>query len=190
VKLVSSSKSNKTIKSLTKQVKTLKKLVSVLQAHNKDSEDNSSISSEEGDVHFQYTCAAIASTNPNVAMALKSPKTWDSDLRSVWLLDSQSTFDLCCTRDFAAKMQKAKQALNMLSNGGGLRITKECMVLGYESWMWFTKRAMTNIICMKNIIHLYQVTYDSERRTAFIVHQEEFGLPNMVFDIHPYGLHV
>jgi hypothetical protein len=158
------------IKSLIKQVKTLKKLVSALQAHNKDSKDNSSISSEEGDAHFQYMCAAIASTNPNVAMALKSLKAWDLDLRSVWLLDSQSTFDLCCNLDFAAKMQKAKQALNMSSNGGGLRITKECMVLGYESWMWFTKRAMTNIICLKNIICLYWVTYNSKRRTAFIVH--------------------
>jgi hypothetical protein len=64
------------------------------------------------------------------------------------------------------------------------------MVLGYEFWMWFTKRAMTNIICLKNIIHLYRVTYDSKRRTAFIVHQEEFGLPNMVFDMHPCGLHI
>jgi hypothetical protein len=190
VKSVSSSKSNKTIKSLTKQVKMLKKSVSALQAHNKDSEENSSISSEEGDAHFQYTCAAIASTNPNVAMALKSPKAWDLDLRSVWLLDSQSTFDLCCNTDFAAKMRKAKQALNMSSNGGGLRITKECMVLGYESWMWFTKRAMTNIICLKNIIRLYWVTYDSKRQTAFIVHREEYGLPNMVFDMHPCGLHV
>ncbi len=49
---------------------------------------------------------------------------------------------------------------------------------------------MTNIICLKNIIRLYRVTYNSERRTAFIVHQEEFGLPNMVFDMHPCGLHV
>jgi hypothetical protein len=52
----------------------LKKLVSTLQAHNEDSNDNFSISSEEGDARFQYTCAAIASTNLNVAMALKSPK--------------------------------------------------------------------------------------------------------------------
>jgi hypothetical protein len=108
VKSVLSSKSNERIKSLTKQVKTLKKSVSALQAHNKDSKDDSSISSEEGDAHFQYTCAAIASTNPNVAMAFKSPKAWDLDLRSVWLLDSQSTFDLCCNPDFAAKMRKAK----------------------------------------------------------------------------------
>ncbi len=48
-------------------------------------------------MHFQYTCAAIASTNPNVALAFKSPKAWDLDLRSVWPLDSQLTFGLCCT---------------------------------------------------------------------------------------------
>jgi hypothetical protein len=179
VKLVSSSKSNKTIKSLTKQVKTLKKSVSALQAHNKGSKDNSSISSEEGDAHFQYMCATIVSTNLNVAMALKSPKTWDLDLRvyGSWIVSQRLIY-------------VATRTLNMSSNGSELRIIKEYMVLGYESWMWFTKIAMTNIICLKNIIHLYRVTYNSKQQTAFIVHQEEFGLPNMVFDMHPCGLHV
>jgi len=49
---------------------------------------------------------------------------------------------------------------------------------------------MTNILCLKNLIRMYRVTYDSERQTAFIVHREKFGLPNMVFDMHPWGLHV
>ncbi len=49
---------------------------------------------------------------------------------------------------------------------------------------------MTNILCLKNLIRLYWVTYDSDQRTAFIVHREEFGLPNMVFDMHPCGLHI
>jgi len=49
---------------------------------------------------------------------------------------------------------------------------------------------MTNILCLKNLIRMYRVTYDSERQTALIVHREEFGLPNMVFDMHPCGLHV
>jgi hypothetical protein len=78
----------------------------------------------------------------------------------------------------------------MLSNRGGLQISKESMIPGYAFWVWFTTRAMTYIICLKNLIHLYWVTYDSERWTAFIVHQEEFGLPNMIFDMHPSGLHV
>jgi hypothetical protein len=49
---------------------------------------------------------------------------------------------------------------------------------------------MTNILCLKNLIRLYQVTYDSKWQMAFIVHREEFGVPNMVFDMHPCGLHV
>jgi hypothetical protein len=49
---------------------------------------------------------------------------------------------------------------------------------------------MTNIICLKNLICLYQVTYDSKHQTAFIVHWEEFGLPNMIFDMCSCGLHV
>ena len=64
------------------------------------------------------------------------------------------------------------------------------MVPGYDFYVWFTTRAMTNIICLKNLIHLYWVTYDSKRQMAFIIHWEEFGLPNMIFDMHPCGLHI
>ncbi len=49
---------------------------------------------------------------------------------------------------------------------------------------------MTNIICLKNLICLYRVTYDSEQQTAFIAHWEELGLPNMIFDMHLFGMHV
>ncbi len=97
----------------------------MLQAHQEDSNDDSSLSSEDGDAHFQYACVAIESTNPKVAMALKSRKAWDLDLRSVWLLDNQSTFDLCCNLDFTQKRHNAKRAMNMSSNGGGLQISKE-----------------------------------------------------------------
>jgi hypothetical protein len=62
-----------------------------------------------------------------------------------------------------------------------MRISKECKVLGYDFWVWYTQRAMTNILSLKNLIRLYRVTYDSEKRTSFIVHREEFGLPDMVF---------
>ncbi len=49
---------------------------------------------------------------------------------------------------------------------------------------------MTNIICLKNMIRLYWVMYDSKHQMAFIVHREEFGLPNMIFDMHPCELHI
>jgi hypothetical protein len=103
---------------------------------------------------------------------------------------NQSTFDLCCNPDFAHKWRNAKRAMHMSSNGGGLCISKECKVLDYDFWVWFTKQAMTYIFCLKNLIRLYRVTNDSKRQMAFIVHWEEFGLPNMVFDMHPCGLHI
>jgi len=49
---------------------------------------------------------------------------------------------------------------------------------------------MTNILSLKNLIRLYRVTYDSKKRTSFIVLREEFGLPDMVFDMHLCGVHV
>jgi hypothetical protein len=62
------------IKLLTQQIKTLKKSASTLQAHQEDGNNDSSLSSEDGDAHFQYACAAIEATNPKVAIALKSHK--------------------------------------------------------------------------------------------------------------------
>ncbi len=64
------------------------------------------------------------------------------------------------------------------------------MVLGYDFWVWFTTRAMTDIIFLKNLIRLYQATYNSKWLNAFMVHWEEFGLPNMVLDMHLCGLHI
>jgi hypothetical protein len=113
-------------------------LVSALQAHQEDSDNNSNLSSEDGDAHFQYACVAIEATNPKKAMALKSQKAQDLDLMSVWLLDNQSTSDLCCNPDFARKQHYAKRATNVLSNGGDLQISKECVVPGYDFWVWFT----------------------------------------------------
>jgi hypothetical protein len=107
---------SKLIESLTKKGKTLKKLVSVLQAHQADSKNNSSLSNEDEEAHFQYECVAIKTTNPKVAMALKSNKAQNLDLRSVWLLDNQSTFDLCSNPDFTNKRCNAKREMNMSSN--------------------------------------------------------------------------
>ncbi len=102
--------SSKSIKSLTKQLKTLKKPVSTLQALKEDSNNISSLSSEDGDAHFQYACAAIEATNPKVSMTLKSHKTRG-------FLDNQSTFDLCCNPDFAGKKCNAKRAITCRATG-------------------------------------------------------------------------
>ncbi len=117
-------------------------------------------------------------------------KFTDLDLRNVLLLDNQSTFNLCCNKMFASKIFKANNALLMMSNGGGLKITKKYKILGYMYLVWFSKKAITNIICLKNLIKCYRLTYDSKLDTTFVVHCSALGLPDLLFEMHPCGLHV
>jgi len=192
-KSTSSSKSikslSKTLKSLEKSNRKLKKSVSALQKCNEDGEE-SSISSSEGSNHFQMDLDLLEERNPKIVLALKSSKNVDLDLRNVLLLDNQSTFDLCCNKKFTSQITKATNALTMTSNGGGLRITEKCKIPGYRYPVWYSKKAITNIICLKNLIKCYRVTYDSEVDTTFVVHRSASGLPDLLFEMHPCGLHV
>ncbi len=128
--------------------------------------------------------------NPKIVLALKSKKFADLDLRNVFLLDIQSTFDLCCNKSFTLKIFGATNALTMTSNGGGLRITHKCKIPGYKYEIWFSKKAITNIICLKNLIKCYRVTYDSKVDTTFVVHRSAYGFPDLMFEMHPCGLYV
>jgi len=85
----------------------------------------------EGDTHFQYACAAIATTHPAEVMALKSHKARDLDLRSVWLLDNQSTFDLCCNPDFAHKRRDATRqcTCQVIAVDFGFPRNVQCLVM-------------------------------------------------------------
>jgi hypothetical protein len=108
----------------------------------------------------------------------------------VLLLDNQSTIDLRCNKKFTSKIWKAINALTMTSNGGGLRITKKCKIPGYKYPIMYSKKPITNTICLKNLIKCYRVTYDSKLDTTFVVHCSAFGLPDLLFEMHPCGLHV
>jgi hypothetical protein len=113
------------------------------------------------------------------------------DLRNVLLLDNQSrTFVLCCNRKFTCSVKTVLDALNMTSNGGGLRISEKCKLPGYKFWVWFSKKAITNIICLKNLIKIYGVIFERDVDTTFVVHRTQFGLPDLMFEMHPCGLHV
>jgi hypothetical protein len=159
-KSVASNKSSKTIKSLSKTMKSLekdnqrlKKSVSALQKCDED--EDSSLSSVEGSSHFQDAMEMLEEHHPKLVLALKSSKFTNLDLRNVLLLDNQSTFDLCCNKMFAFKIIKAENALSMTSNGGGLKITEKCKLPGYKYLVWYSKKAITNIICLKNLIKCY-----------------------------------
>ncbi len=91
---------------------------------------------------------------------------------------------------FASKIIKAENALLTTSNGGGLKITKKCKIPGYKYLVWYSKKVITNIICLMNLIKCYWVTYDSKLDTTFVVHHSAFGLPDLLFEMHLCGLHV
>ena len=54
--------------------------------------------------------------------------------------------------------------------------------------IWFSEKAISYILSLKDAIALYRVTYNSDDK-QFIVHQSEHGKPNMLFKIHSSGLH-
>jgi hypothetical protein len=181
---------SKIIKSPEKVNCRLKKSISALQKCKEDDDNDLSISSAEGLSHLQKVIEFLKESFPKIVLALKSSNSFNLDLRCVLLLDNQSLFDLCCNRGFMSIIWKVSHTLNMTSNGSGLKITKQGKFLGYKFWVWFSEQAITNIICLKNLIKIYRVTCDSKIETTFIVHCQQCGLPNLFFKMHPCGLHI
>ena len=64
------------------------------------------------------------------------------------------------------------------------------MCISYCSTIVIVSEAITNIFSVKDVKKHYRISYDSSIDSAFIVHCEEDGLPNMRFDMHPSGLHI
>ena len=104
-KFSASTKSAKTIKFLSKIMKSLekdnrrlKKSVGALQKCNEDDNDDSHISMVEGSSHFQNAMEMLEEHHPKIVLALKSSKFTSLDLRDVLLLDNQSTLIYVVTR--------------------------------------------------------------------------------------------
>ena len=59
---------------------------------------------------------------------------------------------MCCNKTFASKIIKAENALSMTSNCDGLKITEKCKIPSYKNLVWYSKKAIMNINCLKNLI--------------------------------------
>jgi hypothetical protein len=130
------------------------------------------------------------------AQTKKAGHLSDLDLSKEFLLDSHTTHNLCCNKDYVDNIKPASRALNMNGNGGGLRIIYTAHIQGLypeggePAKTWFNKRCITNLISFKNIIKKYCVTYDSEIDTSFTVHRSSHGLVDLYFRMHESGLHI
>ena len=110
------------------------------------------------------------------------------DLREIILLYSQSTIYLFCNPALVTETSKSSISMRLKRNGGTMVVTHKAKMAVYHKNIWFSKRAITNIIALNNIMHQYWVTYDSEDK-MFIFHQEAEGKQNMGFIMHNIGLH-
>jgi hypothetical protein len=109
-------------------------------------------------------------------------------LTEVIILDIQSTMDLFCNAALVSKISKSRSNMRLKSNGGTMVVTRKATMEGYNKNVWFSTRAITNIIALCNLIDKYRVTYDSDD-LMFVVHRESESKPNMEFKMHKSGLH-
>jgi hypothetical protein len=110
------------------------------------------------------------------------------DLKEVILLDSQSTMDIFFNAALVSKILKSRSSMRLKSNGGTMIVTRKALMEGYNKTVWFSTRAIANIIALCNLIDQYCVTYDSDD-LMFFVHRESESKPNMEFKMHKSGLH-
>jgi hypothetical protein len=142
-------------------------------------EADSDISESEGEEssHFQvHQALQFAQANkkfePRIAKLFKkSGSSIKFDIKEVILLDSQSTMDLFCNAALVSKTSKSKSCMRLKSKGGTMVVTRKAMMMGYNKTVWFSTRAITNIIALHNFIDQYRVTYDSDD-LMFVVQRE------------------
>ena len=140
----SSISSKVSIKALAKQVKDVQKSFAILgqqlQSHGED-EDGS----EEEQSHFQFVQTIVLK---------QSAKLRDLDLRSIILLDSQSTVNVFCNRKYISNVRKDATPLKLSSNGGTMNITRVADI-GQEQTVWYSPNAIANILSLKCVSQTY-----------------------------------
>ena len=119
------------------------------------------------------------------------------NLRNEYLLDSQTTHNLCCNRkSFVYDIKVSRKTLNMSGNGGVLRVTRKAKIRGlYPPTMepaktWYDPDCITNLLRFKDMIGVFCISYDSAVDTSFTVHRSEYGLVDLHFRMHESGLHI
>ena len=189
-----SSKSSKdSLEEFGKKLKNAQKQFAQLKAQVEEDGDESD---EDDFSHFQFMGLSSSDhdipperTYREVSMKQYRGKLNDLNLRKIILLDNQSTMSLFCNAKFVTNVRHSDEPLTLHSNGGSLEVHHMASIGEGKPDVWFSDKAITNILSLKEVIKTYHVTYDSHDE-AFIVYRQDHGMPNMIFRMHSSGLHI
>jgi hypothetical protein len=192
------SSATSSVKNLKKDFKSMKKAVTrvntQLENLKKADSDLSGYEDDDDQSHFKMDAVIQFSQvdtefKPTIATLFKQEgSSVKIDLQKVILLDSHSTMDLFCNAALVSKTCKSTTSKRLKCNGGTMVVPRKATMPGYNKDVWFSTRAITNIIALSNFIQQYRVTYSSEDK-MFVVHRESQGKPNMEFRMHKCGSH-
>jgi hypothetical protein len=176
-----SKSSNKSIKDLTKTFTTLATQLGALQEGNKDQSD---LSDSDVSASAHFTCGSAMAMH---SIADSKHQHQCLDMTKVILLDNQSTVDLFCNKDFVTNIVESPTKIKVKSTGGYITVHQKANVPGYSNKVWFSKDAVTNILCVKNIRKHHWITYDCSLG-VYTVHRKDQS--NLEFTMIDDGLHV
>jgi hypothetical protein len=186
------------VNNFKKDFKSMKKALDMVNTQlEKLKEADYDLSGSEDDddqSHFQMDAAlqfAQVDTEfePTIANLFKQAgSSANINLWEVILLDSQSTMDLLCNAALVSKTYTSTTSMRLKSNSGTMVVTLKATMQGYNKDVWFSTRAIANIITCSSLIQQYGIMYDSDDKMC-VVNQESQGKPNMEFQMHKCGLH-
>jgi hypothetical protein len=107
-----------------------------------------------------------------------------TSIREYVLLDSCSSDNVFCNSRLVSNVRRGERQLNLESNGGYLPISDIANFEGFKQPVWFSKKAITNILSLLEVKKEYPVSYDGDN---FVVHCASHGYPDMVFKPHSTG---
>ena len=101
------------------------------------------------------------------------------------LLDNQSKCYIFFNSKLLSNIHITPKTIHVIGNGGSITTNRQGHLKNYGD-VWFDERAITNILCLKNMKKKYRVTYYSAENGTFTVHKPDAQLH---FMMHQDRLH-